>query len=188
MLHILSSRNISICVHEHAHLPEAEASGDNDEAETGRRDSSSKTTVEQLKCRLSQVERKIVALKRYQNPRKCQSHERCEALRKDLQAWRVDHEKRIDSRIVRWQLTEKRRTYDEMEKTRNVYDDIQRHLETLERRSTKSYLNFQRQIGAWEKRLKNEIVTLHEDNLIEFREQLRTWWLSWLLIVIYFRW
>ncbi|KYQ54829.1 hypothetical protein ALC60_06169 [Trachymyrmex zeteki] len=129
-------------------VPEAEASGDNDEAEIGLRDKSLKTTVEQLKYRLSQAEREIVALKRYQSPQKCQSHERCEILQRDLLTWQDEHEKRIFSQIVRWQLTERRRIHDEMENMRKVYDNIERHLEILEKRSAKSYFDFQRQIDS----------------------------------------
>lgn len=152
-------------------VPEAEASGDNDEAEIGLRDKSLKTTVEQLKCRLSQAEREIVALKRYQSPQKCQSHGRCEILQRDLLTWRDDHEKRISSQIG-WQLAESRRIHDEM---RKVYDNIERHLETLEKRSAKSYYDFQRQIDAWERRLKEDVISLHESNLIELHEQFRAW-------------
>lgn len=156
-------------------VPEAEASGDNDEAEIGLRDKSLKTTVEQLKCRLSRAEREIVALKRYQSPQKCQSHERCEILQRDLLTWRDDHEKRISSQIVRWQLAERKRICDEMGGMRKVYDNIERHLETLEKRSAKSHFDFQRQIDAWEKRLKEDIINLHENNLIELREQFQVW-------------
>lgn len=156
-------------------VPEAEASGDNDGAEIVLRDKSLKTTVEQLKCRLSQVEREIVALKRYQSLQKCQSHGRCEILQRDLLTWRDDHEKRIFSQIARWQLVESRRIYDEIGNMRKVYDNIERHLETLEKRNAKSYFDFQRQIDAWEKRLKDDVVSLHESNLIELREQFRAW-------------
>ncbi|XP_077258448.1 uncharacterized protein LOC143895285 [Temnothorax americanus] len=154
---------------------EAEASGDNDEAEIGLRDKSLKTIVEQLKCRLSRAEREIVALKRYQNPQKHQSYERCKILQRDLLTWRDDHEKRISSQIVRWQLAASRRIYDEMGNVRKVYDNIERHLETLERQSAKSYFDFQRQIDVWEKRLKEDVISLHESNLIELREQFRAW-------------
>ncbi|XP_018354532.1 PREDICTED: uncharacterized protein LOC108755785 isoform X2 [Trachymyrmex septentrionalis] len=154
---------------------EAEASGDNDEAEIGLRDKSLKTTVEQLKYRLSQAEREIVALKRYQSPQKCQSHERCEILQRDLLTWQDEHEKRISSQIVRWQLAERRRIHDEMENMRRVYDNIERHLEILEKRSAKSYFDFQRQIDAWEKRLKEDVISLHESNLNELWEQFRAW-------------
>lgn len=158
-------------------LPEAEASGDNDEAEPGLRDNKSlETTVEQLKRRLSQAEREIVVLKRYQAPQRCRSHERFrEILQRDLLNWRDDHEKRINSRIVRWQLAERRRIHDETENTRKVYDSIQRHLETLERRSARSYFDFRRQIDVWEKRLKDDVVSLHESNLTELRQQLKAW-------------
>lgn len=156
-------------------VSEAEASGDNDEAETGLRDKSLKTTVEQLKRRLSQAEREIIVLKRHQTPQKCQSHEKCEILHRDLLTWRDDHEKRIASQIVRWQLAEKRRIYDEMESTRKVYDNIQRYLETLEKRSVKSYLDFQRQIDVWEKRLKEDVINLHESSLMELCDQFRVW-------------
>lgn len=161
--------------HTRMRVPEAEASGDNDEAEIGLRDKSLKTTVEQLKCRLSQAEREIVVLKRYQSPQKCQSHGRCEILQRDLLTWRDDHEKRISSQIVRWQLAESRRIYDEMGNMRKVYDNIERHLETLEKRSAKSYFDFQKQIDAWEKRLKEDVISLYESNLIELREQFRAW-------------
>ncbi|XP_018403049.1 PREDICTED: uncharacterized protein LOC108779969 [Cyphomyrmex costatus] len=154
---------------------EAEASGDNDEAEIGLRDKSLKTTVEQLKYRLSQAEREIVALKRYQSPQKCQSHGRCEILRRDLLTWQDEHEKRISSQIVRWQLAERRRIHDEMENMRKVYDNIEGHLEVLEKRCAKSYFDFQRQIDAWEKRLKEDVISLHESNLIELWEQFRAW-------------
>ncbi|KAM0725783.1 hypothetical protein ACS0PU_008509 [Formica fusca] len=156
-------------------VKEAEASGDNDEAETGLRDKSLKTTVEQLKRRLSQAEREIIVLKRHQTPQKCQSHEKCEILHRDLLTWRDDHEKRIASQIIRWQLAEKRRIYDEMESTRKVYDNIQRYLETLEKRSVKSYLDFQRQIDVWEKRLKEDVINLHESSLMELCDQFRVW-------------
>ncbi|RLU17518.1 hypothetical protein DMN91_009753 [Ooceraea biroi] len=155
--------------------PEAEASGDNDEAEIGLRDKSLKTTVEQLKRRLSQAEREIVALKRYQSPQKCQSHERCEILRRDLLTWRDDHEKRINSQVVSWQLTEQKRIRDEMGGMRKVYDTIQRQLEALERQSTRSYADFRRQIDVWEKRFKEDVVSLHDSDLMELREQLKAW-------------
>jgi len=58
---------------------------------------------------------------------------------------------------------------------RKVYDNIERHLETLEEQSAKSYFDFQRQIDAWEKRLKEDVINLHENNLIELREQFRAW-------------
>ncbi|EZA47345.1 hypothetical protein X777_16296, partial [Ooceraea biroi] len=153
----------------------AEASGDNDEAEIGLRDKSLKTTVEQLKRRLSQAEREIVALKRYQSPQKCQSHERCEILRRDLLTWRDDHEKRINSQVVSWQLTEQKRIRDEMGGMRKVYDTIQRQLEALERQSTRSYADFRRQIDVWEKRFKEDVVSLHDSDLMELREQLKAW-------------
>ncbi|XP_011692706.1 PREDICTED: uncharacterized protein LOC105452875 isoform X2 [Wasmannia auropunctata] len=165
----------SYCCFEPDAFKEAEASGDNDEAEIGLRDKSLKTTVEQLKRRLSQAEREIVALKRYQSPQKCQSHGRCEILQRDLLTWRDEHEKRISSQIVRWQLAERQRIHDEMGCMRKVYDNIERHLETLERRSAKSYFDFQRRIDAWEKRLKEDVISLHESNLIELREQFRAW-------------
>ncbi|EGI70487.1 hypothetical protein G5I_00687 [Acromyrmex echinatior] len=156
-------------------VPEAEASGDNDEAEIGLRDKSLKTTVEQLKYRLSQAEKEIVALKRYQSPQKCQSHGRCEILQRDLLTWQDKHENRISSQIVRWQLAERRRIHDEMENMRKVYDNIERHLEVLEKRSAKSYFDFQRQIDAWEKRLKEDVISLHESNLSELWKQFRAW-------------
>ncbi|XP_072751874.1 uncharacterized protein [Anoplolepis gracilipes] len=152
-----------------------EASGDNDEAETGLRDKSLKTTVEQLKRRLSQAEREIIVLKKHQSPQKCQSHEKCEILHRDLLTWRNDHEKRIASQIGRWQLAERRRIHDEMESTRKVYDYIQRYLETLEKRSVKSYLDFRRQIDVWEKRLKEDVINLHESSLMEFCDQFQAW-------------
>ncbi|KAL0131353.1 hypothetical protein PUN28_002695 [Cardiocondyla obscurior] len=127
---------------------EAEASGDNDEAEIGLRDKSLKTTVEQLKCRLSQVEREIVALKRYQSPQKCQSHERCEILRRDLLTWRDEHEKRISSQMVSWQLAESRRIHDKMRYMKKVYVNIERHLKTMKKQSVKFSFNFQRQIDS----------------------------------------
>ena len=161
--------------HTRMRVPEAEASGDNDEAEIGLRDKSLKTTVEQLKYRLSQAEKEIIALKRYQSPQKCQSHERCEILQRDLLTWQDEHEKRISSQIVRWQLAERRRIHDEMENMRKVYDNIERHLEILENRSAKSYFDFQRQIDAWEKRLKEDVISLHESNLSELWKQFRAW-------------
>lgn len=164
-----------IC-HTRMRVPEAEASGDNDEAEIGLRDKSLKTTVEQLQLRLSQAEREIVALKRYRTPQKCQSHERCEEiLRRDLLTWRDDHEKRINSEIVSWQLTEQRRIHEEIGNMRKVYDTIQQHLETLERQNAKSYFDFRRQIDVWEKRFKEDVVSLHDSDLIELREQLKAW-------------
>lgn len=156
-------------------VPEAEASGDNDEAETGLRDKSLKTTVEQLKRRLSQVEREIIVLKKQQNPQKYQSHEKYEILHRDLLIWRDDHEKRIASQIARWQLAEKRRIHDEMESTRKVYDNIQQYLKILEKRSVKSYLDFRRQIDIWEKRLKEDVINLHESNLMELCDQFQAW-------------
>ncbi|CAL1688227.1 unnamed protein product [Lasius platythorax] len=163
------------CFRPDTFIKEAEASGDNDEAETGLRDKSLKTTVEQLKRRLSQAEREIVVLKRHQSPQKCQSHEKCEILHRDLLTWRDDHEKRIASQIVRWQMAERRRLHDEMESTRKVYDNIQRYLETLEKRSVKSYLDFRRQIDVWEKRLKEDVINLHESSLMELCDQFRAW-------------
>lgn len=157
-------------------VPEAEASGDNDEAEIGLRDKSLRTTVEHLRHRLSQAEREIVTLKRYRSPQKCQSHETCEILRRDLLAWRDDHEKRINSQIASWQLTEQRQIHDEMENTRMVYDTIQQHLEALERQSARSYFDFRQQIDAWERRFKEDVVSLHDSDLMELREQLKTWY------------
>lgn len=152
----------------------AEASGDNDEAETGLRDKSLKTTVEQLRRRLSQAEREIVALKTHRSPQECWNHERCEILQRDLLTWRNDHEKRINSQIVRWQLAE-RKLYDEMENTRRIYSNIQRHLRSLERQSARFYYDFRRQIDVWEKRLKDNVVDLHESNLMELRDQFKAW-------------
>ncbi|XP_067211280.1 uncharacterized protein [Linepithema humile] len=150
------------------------ASGDNDEAETGLRDKSLKTTVEQLKRRLSQAEREIVALRTHRSPQECWNHERCEILQRDLLTWRNDHEKRINSQIVRWQLAE-RKLYDEMENTRRRYNNIQRHLQSLERQSARFYYDFRRQIDVWEKRLKDNVVDLHESNLMELRDQFKAW-------------
>lgn len=167
---------------EHAYLfhyiirvPEAEASGDNDEADAGLHGKSLRTTVEQLKRRLSQAEKEIVVLKRYQIPQKCQSHEKCEILRQDLLTWRDNYEKRLYSQIIAWQTAEKTRIYDEMQDTRKVYGNIQRHLEALERRNIKSYFDFRKQIDLREKRLRDNVVRLHESNLMELREQLAAW-------------
>ncbi|XP_020286620.1 uncharacterized protein LOC109856105, partial [Pseudomyrmex gracilis] len=152
----------------------AEASGDNDEAISGLREKSLKTTVEQLKCRLSQAEKEIVVLKKQRSPRKCPSHEKCEILQKDLLSWRNDHEKRLNAQMIKWELAEKR-IYDEMENTRMIYDNIQRHLEVLEKQSTRVCSDFRRQIDMWEKKLKDDIASIHENNLMELREQVRAW-------------
>lgn len=160
--------------HKNACVTEAEASGDNDEAISGLREKSLKTTVEQLKCRLSQAEKEIVVLKKQRSPRKCPSHEKCEILQKDLLSWRNDHEKRLNAQMIKWELAEKR-IYDEMENTRMIYDNIQRHLEVLEKQSTRVCSDFRRQIDMWEKKLKDDIASIHENNLMELREQVRAW-------------
>lgn len=128
--------------------------------------------MEQLKGRVSQIEREIVALK---GRRRCQGHETCEKLGRKLLIWRDDHEKRIDSQIARWQTTERRRIHDETENTRTLYAGIQRHLDTLVRRNARSRSDFSRQIDLWEKRLKRNVASLHENNLMELREQFKAW-------------
>lgn len=175
--HYTNKWNMYSCyvIHIQECVSHAEASGDNDEAEIGLRDKSLKTTVEQLKRRLSQAEGEIVALKtQVRCPQECWNHERCEILQRDLLTWRNDHEKRINSQIVRWQLAE-RKLYDEVENTRRIYNNIQRHLLNLERQSARFYYDFRRQIDVWEKRLKANVVDLHESNLMELRDQFEAW-------------
>jgi len=156
-------------------VAEAEASGDNDEAEIGLRDKSWRTTVEQLERRLCQAEREIASLKRYQSPQRCQGHERREVLRRELLTWQDDHEKRINARMASWQSTEQKRIQNEMTNMREVYDTIQQHLKALERQGAKSYLDFRRQIDVWEKRFKEDVISLHDSDLMELREQLKAW-------------
>lgn len=117
---------------------------------------------------MSQAEREIVALKR--QPRRCQGHE---SLWRDLLIWRGDLEKKIGSQMLRWQMTERQGIHDES--TRRLYTGVQRHLDTLLRRSARSRLDLRRQIDVWEKRLKRDVVSLHENNLMELREQFRAW-------------
>jgi hypothetical protein len=156
-------------------VAEAEASGDNDEAEIGLRDKFWRTTVEQLERRLCQAEREIAALKTYQSPQRCQGHERCDVLRRDLSSWQNDQEKRINAQMTSWQLTEQKRIQNEMTNMREVYDTIQQHLKALERQGAKSYLDFRRQIDVWEKRFKEDVISLHDSDLMELREQLKAW-------------
>lgn len=92
-------------------------------------------------------------------------------MQKSMNEWQEKDSQKITELIQ----NERLRQDVEMENTRKVYDKIQKHLQNLEKRNRNSYVNFRKQMGIWEERLKEEVIRLHENSLKEFRQQPKFW-------------
>ncbi|KAK2580652.1 hypothetical protein KPH14_007758 [Odynerus spinipes] len=99
------------------------------------------------------------------------SQEITKTLQKSMNEWQEKDSKKITELIQ----NERIRQDIEIQNTRKVYEKIQKHLENLEKRNRNSYINFRKQMNAWEERLKEEVIRLHENSLQELRQQPKFW-------------
>ncbi|XP_066601573.1 golgin subfamily A member 6-like protein 25 [Prorops nasuta] len=99
------------------------------------------------------------------------AQENMKDLRRMTKEWRTEDSRRTSELMMK----ERQRQEVEAENLKKVYEKLQEHLQILEGRNKNSYVRFRQQMDAWEQRLKDEVVKLHESTVKDFRKHVKAW-------------
>lgn len=125
-----------------------------------------------------------------------------EELNQDLRNWKDSLESNVQTQMIQWQTIFEKSLHKKIKdwldeefikrinefnhkdvvkqdtqiaSMKRFYGKIQKHLGNLDKRNEKAYIKFRQYMNIWETKIKDEMIKLHENSLIELQQLIELW-------------